>query len=153
MLNEIIAFAYAAVTTLLAFYIYKKHYIKIKSKPFGLRTLAFIPLTLAYLIFFEIAFNSYRFFEPGFLAEHLQYHIFNDIFIFIAMFFVMWLVFQRTPVGKKTIIFSWVLGIIFEAFFAGESGSGSGGIIAGAIWIWVLHVNWFFTSLLVREKR
>lgn len=66
MLNEIIAFAYAAVTTLLAFYIYKKHYINIKSKPFGLRTLAFIPLTLTYIIFFEIAFNSYRFFEPGF---------------------------------------------------------------------------------------
>ncbi len=79
MLNEIIAFAYAAVTTLLAFYIYKKHYIKIKSKPFGLRTLAFIPLTLTYIIFFEIAFNSYRFFEPGFFGtaspvSHIQRH-------------------------------------------------------------------------------
>jgi len=153
VINVIIPFAYVAVTTVLALYIYKNHYTNIKIKPFYLRTLAFIPLTLVYIIFFEIAFNIHRFFEPGFLGEHLRYHIFNDIFIFIVIFFVMWLIFQKIPVGKKTIISSWVLGIIFEAFFAGESSSGFGGIIAGVIWIWVLHINWFFTSLLIRERR
>jgi hypothetical protein len=152
VLNEIISFTYAAGTTVLAWYVYRKHYINTKNKPFNLITLVFIPLTLTYTTLFEISFNTHRFFEPEFLEQHLQYHIFNDTFIFVAIFSAMWLVFQKIPVGKKTIIFSWILGIIFEAFFAGESGSGFGGILAGAIWVWILHINWFFTSLLIRER-
>lgn len=151
--DQIISFAYAAGTTILAWHVYRKHYVHLEHKPFNLITLVFIPLTLAYVTVFEVAFNTYRFFEPGFLEDHLQYHIFSDTLVFIAMFSTMWLFFQKTSVGKYTILFSYMSGIVFEAFFAGETGSGFGGIIAGALWIWVLHINWFFTGLLIRERR
>ena len=108
-------------------------------------TLFFILLTLSYLILFEISFNTHRFFEPNFLEQYLQHHIFQHTIVFIAIFSDMWMAFQRTPVSKKTMLFSYVLGVIFEAFFVG---SGLGGIISGLLWIWILLINWVFTRSL-----
>lgn len=152
ILYSFIPFGAQSGFTILAWYIYKRHYSKIEIKPFYLPTLIYIPLTFGFIILFEATFNASRLFEPGFIESHFQYHIFNDTFAFVTIFFAMWLFFQKNSVGKKSILFSYVLGAIFEAFFAGESGSGGGGIIMGFLWIWILHINWFFTSLLIRER-
>jgi len=118
----------------------------------SLKTLLFVPLTLIYIIVFEACFNVHRLLEPGFLQQHMQYHIFNDLPIFIVMFLAAWFTFRKFGPSKQTIITTYVLGAIFEAFFAGESGSGPGGLIMGLLWIWILHVNWFLTLKITMAK-
>ena len=107
--NEIVAFGYAAGTTVLAWYAYRKHYAKLKYESHNWITLLFIPLTLSYLILFEVSFNTYRFFEPNFLEQHLRHHMFQHTFVFIFIFSAMWMAFQRIPVSEKTMLFSYVL--------------------------------------------
>ncbi|MHA1582290.1 MAG: hypothetical protein ACTSYM_07360 [Candidatus Baldrarchaeia archaeon] len=140
-LYALVPITYTLSTTIIARNISLKQPHTSKS----LKTLLFIPLTLIYIIVFEACFNVHRLLEPGFLQQHMQYHIFNDLLIFIAMFLAAWFTFRKFGPSKQTIIITYILGAIFEAFFAGESGSGPGGLIMGLLWIWILHINWFLT--------
>ena len=49
------------------------------------------------------------------------------------MFVLMWLGFQKFIVGKRTLLVAYILGVIFEIFFAGESGNGAAGILTGLL--------------------
>ncbi len=152
LIYMIIPFAFTSGITVLAWFIYAKHYTKINFRPFYLPTLVFVLLTFVFVIIFEAAFNASRLFEPGFIESHFQYHIFNETIVFIIMFVLMWLGFQKFIIGKQTLLVAYILGVIFEIFFAGESGNGLAGIITGFLWIWIFHVNWFITSPLIRAK-
>jgi len=64
----------------------------------------------------------------------------------------MWIVFQKWRVGKKTLLVAYIMGVIFEAFFAGASGYGMAGVISGLLWIYILHINWFFVVYLFKNS-
>ena len=138
--------------TFFAWYVYETYYKPANFKSFYLPSLLYIPLTFIYIILVEAVFNFSRFSEPGFIESHYQYHIFGDTFVFLLLFSTMWVVFQKWRVGKRTLISAYVMGAIFEAFFAGESGYGIAGILNGLLWVYLLHINWFFVVYLFRNS-
>ena len=93
-LRMIVPFVYTVGTIVLAWWISKKHYPKIKDQIGKLRTLAFVPLVLIYAILVEISFNYHHLKIPGRLMEHLNHHIFEDTHIFLLISVIMWLVFR-----------------------------------------------------------
>lgn len=150
--NILVFFLYLFFTTLLARYSYKTRYKTLSYPIRSVKTLIFIPLVYLYMVGVEVSANSYRWGESGFLYSHLNHHIFNDTLIFLVIFFVAWLVFSNYKIGTPTILASYGLGIIFEAFFAGESGYGIvAGIGSGLLWIWIFHFNWLYTLLLTQN--
>jgi len=150
-LDRTIFFGYLAGTTILARYIYTHHYKKIRMS-LNFVTLLYIPLLFGYMTGVEMAANTYRLFEPGFLYPHLKFHIFDDTLVIVAISLAMWGVFQRFQAGKETLIVSFLLGAIFQSFFASENGFGIvAGLLTGPLWIWIFHFPWFYTSLLVKN--
>jgi len=151
LLDRTIFFAYLIGTTILARHIYVHHYKKIRLS-LNFATLLYVPLLFGYMTSVEITANTYRLFEPGFLYSHLKFHIFDDTLVIVVISLIMWAVFQRFRVGKETLIVSFLLGVIFQSYFADGGGFGIfGGLVSGPVWIWVFHFPWFYASLLVKK--
>lgn len=89
IIQKISFLTFIVVTTFTAKYIYINHYTKIKVSKINLITLLFVPKTFLLIVGVEVTANMHKIFEPRFLAQHLQYHIFDDTIVFAVMFLVM----------------------------------------------------------------
>lgn len=153
-----VSFLYIGGTTVIAYLIYKKHYPRIKDKISKPITIIFVPLTYIYAILFETAFNYGRFIREGFkdtFLDHMQYHLFNDTLVFIVSIFAMWLVFRKVPAGKWTSLAALIIAIIFQFFLTTTLPNQSLGerTAFGLFWIWLFHVTWFLTCLLLHPRK
>lgn len=154
IIDRLIFSGYLVGTTILARYIFYIHHHKKARPSLNFITLLYVPLLYIYMIGVEICANTYRLFEPGFLYPHLKFHIFDDTLIIVVIALIMWSLFQKFRVGKKTLTASYILGVIFESFFAGEEGYGIfAGLLSGLLWIWVSHFPWLYTSLLIKRSK
>ena len=157
IIQAIIPFIYTAGTTIWAWYVSRKHYPKVKNKLSKPITLFFIPFVFIYAVLFEASFNYGRFVREAArnaMMEHMQYHIFNDTLIIVIMLLVVWLFFRKVAVGKWTLLFSFLVVLAFQPFFTTTLEGITLGerVVFGFIWVWLLHMNWFFTSLLIHPK-
>ena len=158
IIQMFVSFAYSAGTTALAFYIFKKHYPRIKNKIGKPITILFIPLTYIYAILFETAFNYGRFTKEGFkdtFSGHMTFHIFNDTLVLVISLFAMWLVFRKVPAGKWTSLAAFIIAIPFQFFLTSSPEVLSPGerVFFGLVFVWLLHVTWFLTCLLLRPRK
>lgn len=152
LLGMIIPFVFLVGTTVLAWWASRRHYLQVRGRVTGLVMLAFVPLAFLYSILVEFSFNYHHLLVPGRLMEHLTHHIFEDVHIFAVLLLATWLFFRKYRIGWRTVLFSYVVGVIFQWFFADGDGEGPRSIIFGLIWVWLLHVNWFLASLLIKNK-
>lgn len=141
-------------TTIFAWILSKKHYPYIKHKVSRPLTMFFVPITIIYSVLFETSFNYARFLrEPGSFYEHMQFHIFEDIYIFLAILLAAWLAFIYRPTGKWPFIVSFIGGTIFHWWFAAGDGiQNLGSLFGGLIIVWLFYVTWYITCFILIRK-
>lgn len=143
--HKIIPIIFLVSTTALAWYISETHYQKIKKKINKPLSLIFIPLSFAYVILIEASVSL----NDGML-EYLKTGVLTYTIIFLAIFFIMWLIFVKLPIGKWTFLAASLLGVLFEL---NQNDSIGFSILSALLWIWFLHVTWFLTSIFIRPKK
>ena len=155
--QRIVPFAFTAGTTLWAWHVSKTHYPKVKEKMTKPIMLLFVPLAFIYGFLIETSFNFERFIQEradNAMWEHMNFHLLNDFWVIILMFFIAWLFFREIQTRKWTLLFSFILPLSLYPFFISNAGKDTTSemIFFGLLWIWLFHVVWFLTSLLVRPK-
>jgi len=158
IIERLIPLVFIVGTTILAWYLSIKHYPKVKDQTKKLVTLLFIPLVFIYGALFETSLNYGRFIRErsdNAMVEHLKFHLFNDTIILTAILLLVWLFFQKVPAGKWSLLFTFVIALTLQDFFSStpEILDYKARIAFALVYVWLIHINWYFISLLFRPAK